>query len=62
MAYFLRKDKRKNGVYLQMYDTYWDKNVKQGRTRHVESFGFVDELIARGIDDPIAYYTKRTIT
>lgn len=58
MAYFLRKDKRKNGVYLQMYDTYWDKNVKQGRTRHVESFGFVDELIAGGIEDPVAYYTK----
>ena len=58
MAYFLRKEKRKNGVYLQMYENYWDKAVKQGRTRHVQSFGFVDELISDEIPDPVAYYTE----
>lgn len=56
MSYFLRKEKRKNGVYLQMYENYWDKTVKQGRTRHIESFGFVNDLISDEIPDPVAYY------
>ena len=25
MAYFLRQEKKKNRVYLQMYENYWDK-------------------------------------
>lgn len=58
MAYFLRKEKRKNGVYLQMYENYWDADVKQGRTRHVQSFGFVDDLVTDEIPDPVAYYTE----
>jgi len=35
MAYFLRQEKRKNRVYLQMYETYWDKEKKQPRSRSV---------------------------
>ena len=58
MAYFLRKEKRKNGVYLQMYENYWDKDVKQGRTRHVESFGFVEKLTSAEMPDPVQYYTE----
>ena len=58
MAYFLRKENRKNGVYLQMYENYWDKNLKQGRSRHVRSFGFVHDLVSDDIPDPIAYYTE----
>lgn len=58
MAYFLRKEKRKNGVYLQMYENYWNADVKQGRTRHVQSFGFVDDLVTDEIPDPVAYYTE----
>ena len=56
MAYFLRKDKRNDRVYLQMYESYWDKVLKQPRTRNVESFGYVDELISDDVKDPIAYY------
>lgn len=58
MAYFLRKDKRKNGLYLQMYENYWDKNLKQARTRHICSFGYVEDLVSDDIPDPIAYYTE----
>ncbi len=58
MAYFLRKENRKNGVYLQMYENYWDKKLKQGRSRHIQSFGFVHELVSDDIPDPIAYYTE----
>lgn len=58
MAYFLRKENRKNGVYLQMYENYWDKKLKQARSRHICSFGFVHELISDDIPDPVAYYTE----
>ena len=39
-----------------MYESYWDKKLKQPRSRSVESFGYVDELICDDIKDPIAYY------
>jgi len=58
MAYFLRKEKRKNGVYLQMYENYWCKELKQARTRCVCSFGFVEDLVSEEIPDPIAYYEE----
>ena len=58
MAYFLRQDKKKKGIYLQMYDTYWDKEKKQPRSKSVEAFGYVDDLISDEIPDPIAYYEK----
>ena len=28
MAYYLRKEKKKKGIYLQMYESYWDKDKK----------------------------------
>ena len=39
MAYYLRQDKKKKGTYLQMYESYWDKEKKQPRSRNIESFG-----------------------
>ena len=35
MAYFLIKEKKKKGTYLQMYESFWDKDKKQPRTRNV---------------------------
>lgn len=58
MGYFLRKDKKKKGVYLQMYETYWDRERKQARTRCVRSFGYVDELKSESIPDPVSYYRE----
>ena len=58
MAYFLRQDKKKKGIYLQMYDTYWDKEKKQPRSKSIESFGYVDDLISAEMPDPIAHYEK----
>ena len=58
MGYFLRKDKKKKGIYLQMYETFWDKDRKQARTKCVKSFGYVDELKSESIPDPISYYKK----
>ena len=58
MGYFLRKDKKKKGVYLQMYETYWDRERKQARTRCVRSFGYADELKSESIPDPVGYYKE----
>lgn len=58
MSYFLRLDKKKKGIYLQMYDRYWDPSAKQARTKSVKAFGYVDDLISDDIKDPIAYYKE----
>ena len=57
MAYYLRKEKKKKGIYLQMYESHWNKEKKQPRSKSVMAFGYVEDLIANGIPDPIAYYT-----
>lgn len=41
-----------------MYETFWDKDRKQARTKCVKSFGYVDELKSESIPDPISYYKK----
>ena len=57
MAYFLRKEKKKKGTYLQMYESFWDKDKKQPRTKNVKSFGYVEDLISDEIPDPIKFYS-----
>lgn len=56
MTYILRQDKKKKGIYLQMYDRFWDRDLKQARYKHIQSFGYVDELKSDIIPDPIAYF------
>lgn len=58
MAYYLRKEKKKKGVYLQMYESYWDKEKKQPRSKSIMAFGYVDNLISGEMPDPVAYYTE----
>lgn len=57
MAYYLRREKKKNGVYLQMYESYWDREKKQPRSRNIESFGYVEKLASEDMPDPVAFYT-----
>ena len=58
MPYFLRQDKKKKGIYLQMYDSFWDKEKKESRTKSVEAFGYVQDLVSEDIPDPVAYYKE----
>jgi len=58
MAYFLRQEKKKKGLYLQMYDSYWDKEMKQSRTKNIMAFGYVEDLISDEMPDPVAYYKE----
>ena len=58
MAYFLRQEKKKQGVYLQMYETYWDKDKKQPRSRSIQAFGYAEDLVSAEMPDPIGFYKK----
>lgn len=58
MAYFLKKTFNKKGTYLQIYESFYDP--ARGHTAHksYRPIGYVHELQAKGIDDPIAFYKE----
>ncbi len=56
MSYFLKKTKNKKGTYLQIYESFYDPDRKCGAHRSYKPVGYVHELEAKGIDDPIAYF------
>lgn len=58
MAYFLKKTKNKKGVYLQIYESYYDPERKGGAHRSYKRLGYVHELIEKGIDDPVFFYSE----
>lgn len=58
MAYFLKKSKTKKGVYLQIYESYRNKEKRETSHRAVKAIGYVDNLITDKIQDPIAFYTN----
>ena len=58
MAYFLKKTNNKKGTYLQIYESYYDPERKGGAHRSYKPIGYVHELQAGGIDDPVAFYSE----
>ena len=56
MAYFLKKTKNKKGVYLQIYESYYDPERKSGAHRSYKPIGYVHELQNQGIEDPISFF------
>ena len=56
MAYFLKKTKNKKGIYLQIYKSYYDPERKGGAHRSYKPIGYVHELQANGMEDPIAVF------
>ena len=58
VAYFLKKTKNKKGIYLQIYESYYDPQRKGGAHRSYKPIGYVHELQAKGIDDPITFYNE----
>jgi transposase len=57
MAYFLKKSNLKKGVYLQIYESFYNPDKKETSHRSYKALGYVHELINSGIPDPIAYYS-----
>ena len=58
MSYFLKKTNNKKGTYLQIYESYYDPVRKGGAHRSYKPLGYVHELIDKGIDDPVFYYSE----
>lgn len=56
MAYFLKKSNLKKGIYLQIYESFYDSQRKGAAHRSYKALGYVGELIEKGIEDPISYY------
>jgi len=61
MAYFLKKSNYKKGTYLQIYESFYDPERKGGAHRSYKALGYVHELQAKGIEDPIAFYQDEVI-
>ena len=56
MAYFLKKTNNKKGIYLQIYESYYDPDRKGGAHRSYKPIGYVHELVESGIADPISHF------
>ena len=56
MSYFLKKTNNKKGTYLQIYESYYDPARKGGAHRSYKPLGYVHELQAKGIEDPVAFF------
>lgn len=56
MAYFLKKTKNKKGIYLQIYESYYDPQRKTGAHRSYRPLGYVHELQEKGIENPITFF------
>lgn len=56
MSYFLKKTNNKKGTYLQIYESFYDPERKGGAHRSYKPLGYVHQLQAEGIDDPIVFY------
>mgnify|MGYP002519790540 CR=1 FL=1 len=61
MAYFLKKSNYKKGTYLQIYESFYDPERKGGAHRSYKALGYVHELQAKGIDDPVSFYQEEVI-
>jgi len=58
MAYFLKRTNNKKGTYLQIYESYYDPDRKGGAHRSYKPLGYVHELMEKGIDDPVFFYSE----
>lgn len=55
MRYFLKKSTpSKKGLYLQIYQSCYVPG-KGGRNKSFKAIGYYNDLIAKGISDPIKY-------
>jgi transposase len=57
MAYFLKKSNLKKGLYLQIYESFYDCGKKETAHRSHKAIGYVDALIASGISDPVFHFS-----
>lgn len=61
MAYFLKKTVNKKGTYLQIYESFYDPSKKDTSQKAYKPLGYLHDLIASGIEDPISYYKEEIL-
>ena len=61
MAYFLKQSNFKRGIYLQIYEGYYDPKRKNAAQRCFKTLGYVEDLISESIPDPIAFYKSEVV-
>jgi hypothetical protein len=55
---FIKADGVDRGDYLQIYSSFYNRDKKETSHKIYKVIGYVNELKAKGISDPIAYYKK----
>ena len=58
---FLKKTNNKKGTYLQIYSSFYDPERRHTAHKAYKPIGYVHELQAKGIDDPISFYKEEVI-
>ena len=53
MAYFLKKSNLKKGVYLQIYESFYNPERRQTCHRSYKALGYVNDLMTDEIPDPL---------
>lgn len=53
---FFKKSHIKKGLYLQIYESFYDPDRKQTAHRSYQALGYLDDLVAKGIPDPLSFY------
>lgn len=56
MAYFLKRSRNKKGLYLQIYESHWDRERGHTAQTSVKALGYEHELRESGIEDPVAHF------
>ena len=57
MAYFLKKTKQQNRIYLAIYESFYSPEVNGTKHRCFKSLGNIETIKANGITDPISFYS-----
>lgn len=57
----MKKSNYKKGTYLQIYESFYDPERKGSAHRSYKALGYVHELQAQGIVDPISYYKEEVL-
>ena len=55
MAYFLKKNKKNDKVYLSIVNSFYDSSRRQTVHETYASYGTGQSLIDKGINNPIEY-------
>lgn len=59
MAFYLKKTKLKGRTYLSIDESFYSREKKETAHRCYQSLGSVETHIAKGLEDPIAYFQSK---